>query len=126
MERKGERGDCLERAALELLEATEALHVGVTRDVGEAGDVDLDRLFARRKGAFEDLRRLVEEGGEPGPDVRARLARIRVLDREILELGSALVSQVRGQRQALQRRRTAVQAHTTRDRGEPRLVTMKA
>ncbi|HEB90954.1 MAG TPA: hypothetical protein ENI85_15375 [Deltaproteobacteria bacterium] len=123
MKRKMSPGKHLDGALQALLEATEALHEGVTGGIGES---DLDGLFERRKRAFEDLRRRVGEGGEPGPGGRARLVRIRSLDREILELGAALVSQVRGQRQALQRRRSAVQAHTTRDRSEPRLVTMKA
>ena len=123
LDRDGRSVNRLERAAQELLEATEALHAGVTGDIGNA---DLDRLFERRERAFAGLRCLVGDGGESGPGFRARLARIRVLDREILELGSALVSRVRGQRQALQRRRSAVQAHASRNRGEPRLVTMKA
>ena len=109
--------------ARELLMATQALHEGVT---GDAEGSDLDQTFEWRERAFVEFRSLAEEAAPLDPAIRGILSRVRVLDEEILGLGTTLVNRIRGQRHALQRRRTVIQAHANRDRGEPRLVTLKA
>jgi hypothetical protein len=110
--------------ALELLAATEVIHAALLGD----GDVDgIGEAYDRRERAFDAMRGRVVDGEPPplGPAARAAVARVRALDEEILEVGFARATAIRDERQSLRKRRSAIQAHTTRERGAPRVVTVK-
>ncbi|GEM_PF-6864255 len=110
--------------ALALLDATEAIHAAL---FGE-GEIDsLGVAYDRREVAFDALHARIEEGEPPklGPAARAAVARVRALDEEILEVGWAQATAIRDERQSLRRRRSVIQAHASRERGQPRVVTVK-
>lgn len=107
-----------------LLEATEAIHAALL------GDGALDALapaYARRERAFDGLVSRVEEGEPPklGAAARAAIQRVRALDEEILSIGGARADALRGEQIDLRRRRSAIQAHASREREAPRVVTVK-
>lgn len=110
--------------ALELLDATEAIHAALL------GDGDIDRIgeaYERRERAFQALHARVEDGEPPrlGPAARSAVGRVRALDEEILEIGFTQATAIRDEQQALRKRRSVIQAHTTREREAPRVVTVK-
>ena len=106
-----------------LLDATEALHDAV---VAAVDPKSLDSALLRRDIAFELLRECADQETILPPAARACLDRVKALDEEMLEHGIAVVGQLRGERRSVQRRRSAIQAHAKRERGEPRLLTVKA
>ena len=110
--------------ALARLEATEIIHAAL---LGE-GDLDsIEAAYERREVAFESLRSGVVDGEPPalGPAARAAVQRVRALDEEILEVGWAQAHAIRDERQNLRRRRSVIQAHASREREQPRVVTVK-
>ena len=110
--------------AFELLASTEAIHAALLGD----GDVDgIGEAYARRERAFDALHARIEDGAPPrlGRAARTAVARVRRLDEEILEVGFAQATAIRDERQSLRRRRSVIQAHTTREREMPRVVTVK-
>ncbi len=112
-----------DRAVHALFEATVSLHESV---LGEQTAAVLDAALDRRETTYQALRAASESGIRPDAASRACLAEIKTLDAEMRTHGMAEVGALRGQRQSVQRRRSAIQAHAKRDRGEPRLVTVKA
>jgi len=112
-----------DEAVQKLLEATESLHSAV---FANEESIRLELALDRRDKAFERLR--VEAGLDVAPTAVARacLASIRSLDSEMLERGLAVGGELRAERQSVQRRRSAIQAHSKHERGEPRLLTVKA
>ncbi len=112
-----------EQAVIELLAATEALHAAVV----DEGEVDLlFTAFDRREESFLRLQSLAGEEASPSVAASACLSRVRALDAEMLAAGVTIGGGIRDERVDLARRRSAIQAHSSRDRGEPRLVTVKA
>ncbi|MBB85238.1 MAG: hypothetical protein CL931_15630 [Deltaproteobacteria bacterium] len=116
--------EALEAAALDLLDATETLHE-ILLDQG-----DPERMgpaYERREVAFSILQSGREDGEPPtlGPAAHAAVARVRTLDAEILEVGWARAEEIRVERQYLRRRRSVIQAHSSREREQPRVVTVK-
>lgn len=110
--------------ALELLAATEVIHAALLGD----GEVDeIGEAYDRRERAFEAMTARIVDGEPPalGATARAAVARVRALDEEILEVGFARANAIRDERQSLRKRRSAIQAHTTREREAPRVVTVK-
>ncbi len=110
--------------ALVLLEATEVIHEALLGD----GDVDgIGEAYDRRQRAFDALRAHIVDGEPPrlGAAARTAIARVRALDEEILEVGFAQTRAIREERQSLRRRRSVIQAHATREREAPRVVTVK-
>ena len=57
---------------------------------------------------------------------RAVVLRVGELDEAIIGAGRSLIGALHGERLDLLRRRSAIQAHAARERGEARLVTVKA
>ena len=112
-----------EHACLALLGATEALADCIMADV-EAEE--LAAAFEARDSAFVALRAITRQGAAPNAAGRAALDRIRQLDEAMIAAGESLVGALRDERHDLHRRRSAIQAHASREREEPRLVTVKA
>lgn len=112
-----------DQAVASLLEATRSLHSAV---LGDREAVALDVALDWRETTFQALRRLAEPGLVPNAAARSDLSEIQSLDQEMLAHGIAEVGELRGRRQSVQRRRCAIQAHAKRERGEPRLLTVKA
>lgn len=108
---------------LQMLAATESLYEAVTLGMEV---YELDELYDRRAEAFRVLQSLASRGISPDAAARAGLARIRSLDGEMLSAAVEQVDEIRDARHKLRRRRSVVQAHASRERGEPRLVTLKA
>lgn len=117
------RSRAIEEIAVDLLDASEAIHAALL------GSGDLDSLglaYDQRASAFGELQGACPVGTELSIAARACIDRVRALDHEIFGLGAGAVEALRGERNALQRRRSAIQAHATREREEPRLITLKA
>ena len=112
-----------DRAVQVLVDATESLHTAV---LGDQEAARLDVALDRRDKAFQTLSAASKADARPDAAARACLAQIKSFDDEILAHGLAEVGELRGQRQRMQRRRSAIQAHSKRERGEPRLLTVKA
>ena len=107
----------------ELLEATEIIHAALI----EGGALSLaESAYDKREGAFERLKLSIKHGDKLNTATRVTLARIHELDAEILSAGGAEAVAIRDERNALNRRRSAIQAHGTRERAEPRVITVKA
>lgn len=108
----------------ELLAATEEIRAGA---LGETALERLVEAHARRDRAYHALVAGVDPARfVPCDRARTLLAQIRELDAELIRLGERLPRALRGRRHALQRRRSALQAHAARERDEPRVVTLKA
>jgi len=115
------------RIGADLLAATESIHEAL---LGGGELESLTAAYQTREAAFEALRAIV--GGEDGQAVsldaatRAYVERVRTLDREILEVCGAEVTAIRDERNSLNRRRSAIQAHATRERLDARVFEVKA
>ena len=113
----------IDAMASELLAVTEEIHSGLM----EAGEVDrATSAFDRREILFSQLQRASAEGEALSAGGRTSIDRVRALDAEILALGDQRVEKIRGERHGLLRRRSAIAAHSRREREEPRLITLKA
>ena len=106
-----------------MLESTESIHQALL------GDGDLEALlpaYEARESAFEELRVTVGTGARVDAASRAALDRMHELDSEILALGFSRADAIRNEQQALRRRRSAIKAHGSRERIEPKVLTIKA
>jgi len=118
-----EQSASLESEVLALLRATEALAERVL--AGEEGE-PLSLAMARRDDAFDAFQARVASGGKLDAATRAVVLRVGELDEAIIGAGRSLIGALHGERLDLLRRRSAIQAHAARERGEARLVTVKA
>ncbi len=119
----------LEAALGELLVATEALYEALSLDrvATEAEPDELLAAYHERERSFERLRTTPRPAGwRPSAVARACLERIRELDGEMLALGEASATALRGERHGLQRRRQAIHSQLSGEREQPRLITVKA
>ena len=113
----------LESVAAELLVVTEELHHAVTNDLDAAV---LFTAYDRREELFYAIEAVAKRGVSLNAASRACLSRIKVLDDEMLAIGITLFGEIRGERLSLIRRRSAIAAHSSRERSVLRLLTVKA
>lgn len=111
------------RAAAELLAVSLALRDAIHE---EADAVHLDGARAAREAAFDRLRTLIQAGSRPDPQTRVDLARLRAIDAAMIDASQECSDGILDERQSLARRRSAIQAHATRERDAPRFVAVKA
>ena len=130
---KGPDGDALEghvEAALAgLCVATEALHalLSLERVTTDAEPAELAAAYCARERSFEQLRSIPRPADwTPSAAARACLERIRELDAEMLALGEASATALRGERNGVQRRRQAIHSQLAGERAGPRVITVKA
>ena len=118
-----------EAALGELLVATETLHemLSLDRVTTDLEPEELAAAYLGREQSFERLRSIDRPAAwTASAAARACLERIRELDGEMLALGGASVTALRGERHGLARRRQAIHSQLAGDRDEPRLITVKA
>jgi hypothetical protein len=117
------KGHRLDPIASRMLEVTEQIHTGLLG----GGALDAITLaYEEREVLFADLQAGVRSGDELSAAGRVFVERVRALDAEVLAIGGKQSGEIRSEQYGLHQRRTAIAAHTTRGREEPRLITVKA
>ena len=124
----GPHGDF--EVALGLLRvATESLHalLSLDRVTTDTEPAELAAAYRERELCFDRLKSIQRPAGwSPSAAARATLERIHALDDEMLALGKAGATALRGERHGMQRRRQAIQSQLAGERSEPRLIAVKA